>query len=152
MSDKWFTNLVMIREWNDGKWFKKELLWSKGLMSDKWFTNLVMIREWNDGKWFKKELLWSKGLMSDKWFTYLVMIREWNDGSTDSQYHGRVYFTVCVGGTVGDVFVLQVIWGHCQHDRLLLQRINILHNTTSHQILPTETQNTCYIVHGLGYL
>ena len=83
--------------------------------------------------------------MSDKWFTDLVMIREWNDGSADSQYHGRVYFTVGVCGTVGDVFVLKVIWGHCQHDRLLLQRINIFYNTTSHEILPTETQKIYYV-------
>ena len=73
---------------------------------------------------------------------YLVVIWEGNDGGTDAQDHGGVDLTVCVGGAVLHVLVVELVGRHGQHGGLLLQGVDILHHAAGHQVLPTEhTQN-----------
>lgn len=71
---------------------------------------------------------------------YLVVVREGDDGGTDSQDHGRVDLTVCVGGAIGHTLFLEVIRGHGEHHSLLLQSVNVLHHATCHQVLPANRQ------------
>lgn len=75
---------------------------------------------------------------------YLVMIWEGYDWGTDSEDHGRVNLTMCICRTIWDVFVLEVVWGHGQHDRFFLQWVNVLYNTTCHKVLPTAAESSVY--------
>ena len=52
--------------------------------------------------------------------------------------HCRVDLAVSVGGAVALALLHEVLRGHCYHDRLLLQSVNVLHHSPSHQVLPTE--------------
>ena len=49
-------------------------------------------------------------------------------------------FAVCVGWTVDGT--REVIRGHGDHHRLLLQSVNVLHHTARHKILPTAVDRT----------
>ena len=61
-----------------------------------------------------------------KWLTiaktenYVVVIGEKDNRGIHSKDHNWVDLTVCVGGTVLDVLVWEVVRGHDQHERLLL--------------------------------
>jgi len=64
------------------------------------------------------------------------VIWEWNDGCAHSQYHGRVDLTMAVSAAVLFPLVMQILREHCEHYRLLLKRINVLHNSACNEVLP----------------
>ena len=68
--------------------------------------------------------------------THLVVIREGNDGSAHTQDHGGVDLAVGVRRAVGALFLGEVIRGHRQHDRLLLQGVDVLNDPARHKVLP----------------
>ena len=53
-----------------------------------------------------------------------------------TEYHGGVDLAVGVCGAVALALLHQVFGGHCNHHRLLLQSVNVLHHSSGHQVLP----------------
>ena len=70
-------------------------------------------------------------------FKYLIVIGEWNDGCTDPKDHGGMDFTMGVCRTVNSAFLHQFLRCHNDHDCFLFIDVNVFHNTTSNQVLPT---------------
>ena len=54
--------------------------------------------------------------------------------------HGWMYLAVGVGGAVAAFSFLKVIGDHGNHHCFLLQGVNVLDHTSSHQILPAGKQ------------
>jgi len=50
--------------------------------------------------------------------------------------HGGMDLAVSIGGAVANTLLLKVIRCHGNHHSLLLQSVNVLHHTSSYQILP----------------
>ena len=67
-----------------------------------------------------------------------ALTRVWQRVAGLTEDHCRVDLAVSVGGAVALAFLHEVLRGHCYHHCLLLQSVDVLDNSPSHQVLPTK--------------
>ena len=85
----------------------------------------------------------------------LIVIRKRYDRRANAENHRRMNLAVRVRAAIDVALVAKIVGNHGNHDRLLLERVNVFDHATGNEILPTRKKKKKKILNNnlhVGYV